>query len=79
MDLPDAPLIRDEYALTVRLMLLACDRALSCSAPAALGRRPRAGSSEIIGEYRSLWLARNRIGGLSDSVRRLEALLPNAR
>jgi hexosaminidase len=70
MDRPDAELIRDEYALTVRMLLLGCDR--------AAGRAE--GMSEeimdIIEEYRRLWLARNRIGGLSDSVKRLEALIP---
>jgi hexosaminidase len=76
MDRPDARLILDEYALTVRLMLLGCDRI------DALIRRssplpPRADELDgLIHEYRRLWLARNRVGGLSDSVRRLEALLP---
>ena len=71
MDLPDAALVRDEYALTVRMMLLACDRAAG---------RNAAGETlaDIIGEFRRLWLARNRIGGLSDSVKRLEALAPGA-
>ena len=76
MDLPDAQLVKDEYALTVRLMLLGCDRidALLGSSP----RLPPAGDqlADIIREYRRLWLARNRSGGLSDSVRRLEALRP---
>jgi len=73
MDRPDAALIRDEYSLTVHLLLLACDRA----AGEVTGTRERL--ADIIGEYRRLWLARNRIGGLADSVKRLEALLPNSR
>jgi hypothetical protein len=68
MDLPDAALIRDEYALTVRLLLLACDRAAGKNA----GMNERLAA--IIEEYRRLWLARNRVGGLADSVRRLQAL-----
>jgi hypothetical protein len=72
MDRPDAALIRDEYSLTVRMLLLACDRA------AGKSQGLREQIVEIIGEYRRLWLARNRIGGLADSVRRLEALVPPA-
>jgi hypothetical protein len=81
MDLPDAALVRDEYALTVRMLLLACDRASVLLEAGGVGEGPgiRERLAGIIGEYRSLWLARNRIGGLADSVRRLEALLPNAR
>jgi hexosaminidase len=74
MELPDAPLIRDEYALTVRLMLLGCDRALSLLGTGGTRPPTRAALADIIGEYRRLWLERNRIGGLSDSVRRLQAL-----
>ena len=68
MDLPDAALIRDEYSLTVRMLLLACDRASG----ERQGMNERL--AQIIGEYRRLWLARNRVGGLTDSVKRLEAL-----
>jgi len=71
MDLPEAALIRDEYALTVRLMQLACDRAAGV-------QTTREELAVIIAEFRRLWLARNRVGGLSDSVSRLEALAPPA-
>jgi len=74
MDRPDAPLISDEYALTVRLMLLACDRSDALLAGASSRPPTRERLSEIVGEYRRLWLARNRPGGLPDSVRRLQAL-----
>ncbi len=80
MDLPDAALVRDEYALTVRMLLLGCDRAA-----ALLGAEEERSSavtperiSGIVGEYRRLWIARNRLGGLSDSTGRLEALIPKA-
>ena len=45
MDLPDAALIRDEYALTVRMMLLACDRAAGRLAS-------RETLADVIGELR---------------------------
>jgi len=45
----------------------ACDRGLNAP-PAALAGQMR----EIVSEHRRLWLARNRPGGLSDSVRVLE-------
>jgi hypothetical protein len=78
MGLPDAALIRDEYTLTVRMLLLACDRAavLVGAGGAGFGPGMRERIADIIGEYRRLWLARNRIGGLADSVKRLEALIP---
>jgi hypothetical protein len=78
MGLPDAALIRDEYALTVRMLLLACDRASDLLEAAGGGRGPVTPERivAIVGEYRRLWLARNRIGGFSDSVKRLEALIP---
>jgi hypothetical protein len=31
----------------------------------------------ILGDYRRLWMQRNRIGGLKDSLSRLENLLPS--
>jgi hypothetical protein len=74
---PDAELVRDEYALTVRMLLLACDRASRLLE----GREEsdRESIQDIISEYRRVWLLRNRVGGLSDSVKRLEALLPPVR
>jgi hypothetical protein len=50
------------------MLLLACDRASG----ERQGMNERL--AQIIGEYRRLWLARNRVGGLTDSVKRLEAL-----
>jgi len=76
MERPDARLVGDEYALTVRLMLLACDRSDALLAGAADLPPSRDELSEIIGEYRRLWLVRNREGGLEDSVKRLRALAP---
>jgi hexosaminidase len=80
MDRPDAGLVRDEYANTVRLLRYACDHAAALAdgtwgASTAPLLRDRL--QAFIGEYRRIWMARNRIGGLSDSARRLEAILPS--
>jgi hexosaminidase len=79
MDLPDSLLIRDEYANAVRLLLHACDRGLALRRGTIDSGETRARCAAdlriIIGEYSRLWMARNRIGGLSDSVRGLERLL----
>ncbi len=80
MDRPDAALILDEYANTVRLLHYACDHAHALIDGTLSDRRVMARAHEelrfAIGEYRRLWVCRNRIGGLADSVRRLERLLP---
>jgi len=63
---PDARLVRDEFANAGRLLLHACDRGLN--APLSqLGGQWRG----IVKEHRRLWLARNRPGGLDDSIERL--------
>lgn len=71
---PDAALIRREFRLTARLLRYACHRGLW-----ALGEPPgldlTAELHAILAEYRALWLARNRPGGLNDSAARLESLL----
>lgn len=70
MERPDAALIADEFANAARLLIHACDRGLG--APRAeLAGQMRA----IIAEHRRLWLARNRPGGLADSVGRMEVRL----
>ena len=80
MDRPDAALIHDEYANTVRLLRYACDHAAALAdgsmANGKAAARLRDQLQAFIGEYRRIWMARNRIGGLSDSVKRLEAILP---
>jgi hypothetical protein len=76
MDRPDADLIQREFANTARLMRHACRRAsaiLDASlAAAGIRRALDQDMQEIIAEYKQLWLARNRPGGLADSVARLE-------
>lgn len=68
MDRPDAALVRDELANTVRLLLAACDRGLGSVDGAAPARE----TQTILAEYRRLWIARNRIGGLRESAGALE-------
>jgi hexosaminidase len=80
----DADLIMDEFDLAADLLRHACklgqarlaapDQATS-SIPA--GRRARLAEElgALLGEYRRVWLARNRPGGLSDSIGRLERVL----
>ena len=76
MSRPDAQLIQREFANSGRLLRHACRRAMAIfdgsledsSARRALDQDMQA----IVAEYRQLWLARNRPGGLADSVGRLE-------
>ncbi len=71
----DAGLIMREYEQTARLLRHACRRgllALGQAGETALRRELDADMGEIIDEHRALWLARNRPGGLADSVARLE-------
>ncbi len=72
MERDDAELIRGEMTWTARLLRHACHRALLMAGEtndrAALDEDLRG----IIADYRNLWLARNRPGGLDDSVARLD-------
>ncbi len=66
MQRADAALIQAEIRNGARLLQYGCDR--------FLGRDPAELDVEretIIGEHRRLWLARNRPGGLADSVAKL--------
>lgn len=71
MDRPDAALVRDELANTVRLLLAACDRGLGKATDTGTAREART----ILAEYRRLWLARNRVGGLRESAGALGSAL----
>ena len=55
------PLIKDEFANAAAMLRIAC----------AKGRNEAVDATPIIMEHRRLWLARNRPGGLEDSLRRL--------
>jgi len=72
---PDADLIKAEYALTARLLRHACKRgllALGAGDVSALRRELDLDMLAAIQEYARLWLARDRSGGLADSMRRFE-------
>ncbi len=72
---PDADLVRRELRGAGRMLSHGCERlrlAFFRDTP-ELRRRLDDDMREIISEYRELWLARNRPGGLPDSVARLEA------
>jgi hexosaminidase len=75
MDRPDAGLVRREFALALKMLKHACQRgslALNPGGPDAGGLKARlkADLDEIMTEYRAVWLARNRPGGLTDSMAR---------
>jgi hypothetical protein len=73
---PDSALIAREFDQTVRLLRHACRRGLYAHNPSPeLARELAADMRGIISEYRAIWLARNRPGGLVDSVARLESAL----
>jgi hexosaminidase len=74
MAVPDAGLIKREFMNTARLLRHACRRGLMGVGALEASEAPAlaADLGEIIGEYRPLWLARNRPGGLADSVARFE-------
>ncbi|HEX9018934.1 MAG TPA: glycoside hydrolase family 20 zincin-like fold domain-containing protein [Anaerolineaceae bacterium] len=70
----DAALVRREFHNTARLLRHAVKRAalLNDGAHSAVRKELAADMDDIIREYRELWLARARQGGLVDSVARLE-------
>jgi len=77
MNRPDAELIVQEYENTARLMRHACRRALlvlesNPTKAARLRRELDQDMQQIIRDYKRLWLARNRPGGLADSIARFE-------
>ena len=78
----DADLIRREYENTVRLMRHAARRGLLLlrEEPDPAEREALAQDMEaFLEEYRVLWLARNRPGGLPDSTARFEELVKEYR
>jgi hypothetical protein len=78
MEREDAALILREFELTERLLRHACARGSLVAEDRQIdGDRSQLeyDLQEIITDYRSLWLERNRPGGLNDSAGRLEKLL----
>jgi hexosaminidase len=76
MDRPDAELIAREFTLAARMMDHAARRGAFLLGHAGDSERAALGPDmdAIAAEYREVWLARNRPGGLADSVGRLERL-----
>ncbi len=75
---PDAELVKREFAHVGHMLRHACRRALQLLAEdegADLKAELLADLEAIIEEQRALWLARNRPGGLKDSLKRFEPLL----
>ena len=74
MDRPDAALVVRELELTADLLRHACRRGMLLlgqhDRPARGRRELSADLRRLIAEYESVWLARNRPGGLADSVAR---------
>lgn len=67
---PDGAWICEEFAQAIRMATFACHVGLNVD-PLTLGSELRC----ILGEQAKLWLRRNRPGGLTDSLRRLERRL----
>jgi hexosaminidase len=73
MAVPDADLIKREFANAAQMLRHGAKRALFAREGSLLRADDMAADLDAIEtEYRDLWLARNRPGGLDDSVRRLE-------
>jgi hypothetical protein len=73
----DADVVRREVLLTAQILRHACDRILSVTGAAPVWHQESLANElkDIMQEYRSLWLIRNRVGGLSDSMSRFESML----
>jgi hypothetical protein len=77
LGIPDAELVLKEYDLTIRLLRHACQRGLLAQnpdSPDAVSLRRELGEDlqALMEDYRVIWLARNRPGGLADSLSRFE-------
>jgi len=76
MDLPDAGTIAAELSNAAAMMIHGCRRARWRIDPASEKLTEMATDLRaIIGRHQQLWLSRNRVGGLRDSVRRMESRL----
>jgi len=71
---PDADLIKREFANAGRLLQHACCRALQLLGEETDNAAMLADLEAVIEEHTALWLARNRPGGLADSLKRFDAL-----
>lgn len=70
---PDAALIAEEFRNAAEMLIHACRFGRNRLSPGSIPPvELESHLRSIMGTHRQLWLARNRPGGLSDSVRRLE-------
>jgi len=79
---PDAALIVDEFRHNARMAITACrmgQRRLANDTGIGSLRRLAPDFEAIVAEHRRVWLARNRPGGLPDSLRIFEARLNECR
>lgn len=75
LDRPDGELIIAEIRNAAAMLRHACHRGLYlCGAQPGVEKSLLLELTQIISEHRRLWLARNRVGGLIDSVGRLERI-----
>lgn len=82
MDRPDAALITEEFAHNARMAVTACRMGqllLAKDKSARAQARLVPDFAAIVAEHRRVWLARNRPGGLEDSVRVFETRLKECR
>jgi hypothetical protein len=75
MECSDAGLIRREFLSSARLMLHACDRIEFALGDGKTPQELSCDMEEILKEYKSIWLERNRPGGLEDSCARFEEII----
>jgi hexosaminidase len=70
----DGSLVRGEFANAGRMLLHACERgtAILEGRVEETGERLFEDLGRILGEHRRLWTARNRVAGLSESIKTLE-------
>ena len=69
---PDAALIRSECRLALTYARTACQRALGLHGETKQEVRAQRGLPKLIDRHKAVWLARNRRGGLTESVRHLQ-------
>ncbi len=74
MTCPDADLVKREFINAGRLLKHACCRALQLLGEGEDNATLRADLEAAIAEHTALWLARNRPGGLADSLKHFDAL-----
>jgi hexosaminidase len=79
-NLPDADLLRREFSWAADMLRHACRRGMwvirkgQNKEDTSLRQQLAEEADRLIAEYREIWLARNRVGGLKDSLARMEKM-----